>query len=156
MVSLTEEPQRRERPHAEELTAALTLAREQLEMDVAFLGEVEGGREVVRTSSGDADSFGLAQGTSVDLSATYCQHVLEGRLDGAVPDATREPLTAGLEITARASIGAYIGVPLRARNARLYMLCCLAHESRPALGEADLRFMRGVGETVLAAVARKG
>jgi GAF domain-containing protein len=156
VVSHTEEPQRRERPHAEELTAALTLAREQLEMDVAFLGEVEDGREVVRTSSGDADSFGLAQGTSVDLSATYCQHVLEGRLDGAVPDATREPLTAGLEITARASIGSYIGVPLRARNARLYMLCCLAHESRPALGEADLRFMRGVGETVLAAVARKG
>ena len=111
MVSLTEEPQRRERPHAEELTAALTLAREQLEMDVAFLGEVEDGREVVRTSSGDADSFGLAQGTSVDLSATYCQHVLEGRLDGAVPDATREPLTAGLGITARARIGSYIGVP---------------------------------------------
>ncbi len=41
------------------------------------------------------------------------------------------------------------------RDARLYMLCCLAHESRPALGEADLRFMRGVAETVLAALGRE-
>lgn len=123
-------------------------------MDIAFLGEVVGDREVVLAAAGDTDSFGLAKGTSVEMSATYCQHVLEGRLDGAIPDAAREPLTSGLEITRRAGIGSYIGVPLRTRDARLYMLCCLAHESRPALGEADLRFMRGVAETVLAALPR--
>ena len=156
MVSHAEDPQRRVGPHGDELTAALALARDQLEMDVAFLGELADGREVIRAAAGDADSFGLVEGTSVEMSATYCQHVLEGRLDGAVPDAAREPLTAGLEITRRAGIGSYVGVPLRTRDARLYMLCCLAHESRPALGHADLRFMRGVGETVLAALGREG
>jgi GAF domain-containing protein len=55
-----------------------------------------------------------------------------------------------------ARIGAYIGVPLSGNDARLYVLCCLAHESRPALGEADLRFLRGVGETVLASLEGTG
>jgi GAF domain-containing protein len=136
----------------EVVSAALALAREQLDMDVAFLGEVVADREVVRSVSGGVDSFGFVPGASIELASTYCQQVLDGRLDGVVADSATEPLVCDLEITRRARIGAYIGVPLHTGDARLYMLCCLARESRPALGEADLRFLRGVGETVLASL----
>lgn len=135
---------------------ALALARRQLDMDLAFLGEVVEGREVVVQADGDGASFGLAEGASVELTETYCRHVLEGRSSGAVPDACADPSVGSLPITRSARIGSYVGVPIPASDARLYMLCCIAHASRPALGEEDLRFMRGLGETVLAALERRG
>ena len=33
-------------------------------------------------------------------------------------------------------------------NARAYVLCCLAREARPDLGEADVRFLQGVAESL--------
>ncbi len=137
------------------IVAALALARRQLDMDVALLGEVADGREVVRCADGDTASFGVVEGAGLDLSESYCQHVLEGRISGAVPDASANEAVADMRVTRSAGIGAYVGVPISASDARLYMLCCLAHESRPGLGDADLRFMRGLGETVLAALERR-
>ena len=57
-----------------------------------------------------------------------------------------------LEVARAAGIGAYIGVPLTTLDARLYILCCLAHERRPALGEQDVLFLRGLGETIIRAL----
>ena len=57
-----------------------------------------------------------------------------------------------LEITRVARIRAYIGVPLTGLDARLYVLCCLAHEQRPQPGERDVLFLRDLGEAVLAAL----
>lgn len=151
-MSSVEEHEGRGTSDGGELLAALALAREQLEMELAFLGEVTDGREVVRSAAGDGESFGLAVGMSIELSSTYCQRVLEGQIDGVVGDAAHEAATRDLDITRHARIGSYIGVPVTTQDARLYMLCCLGHESRPTLGEADLRFMRGVAETVLAAL----
>jgi hypothetical protein len=34
-------------------------------------------------------------------------------------------------------------------DARLYVLCCLGHEQRPALRERDVLFLRGLGETII-------
>ena len=36
------------------------------------------------------------------------------------------------------------------RSTRLYVLCCLAHEQRPQLGERDVRFLRSLGEAIVA------
>jgi GAF domain-containing protein len=155
MTSLTDEDRAAGAPR-DGVAAALALAREQLDMELAVLGAVVDGREVVRAVDGDGESFGLAPGASLPLASTYCQQVLDGRLSGVVADAAADERVRDLELTELARIGAYIGVPLTGEDARLYMLCCLAHESRPALGEADLRFLRGVGETVLAALERGG
>ena len=136
--------------HSHEVVAStLELARAETSMDVAVLGEIQGGREVVRLLAGDAESFGLAVGGSLPVEETYCKRLLEGRLGNVVPNARSDELVRDLELTHAARIGAYIGVPLTTLDARLYVLCCLAHEHRPALDERDVVFLRGLAETII-------
>jgi len=136
-------------PRCEVLVSTLELARAEMSMDVAVLGEIHDGREVVRLVAGEAESFGLAVGASVPVEETFCQRLLEGRLGNIVRDAIGDERVRDLEVARGAGIGAYIGVPLTTLDARLYILCCLAHERRPALGERDVLFLRGLGETII-------
>lgn len=133
----------------EVVVSTLELARAEMSMDVAVLGEIHDGREVVRLVAGEAESFGLAVGASVPVEETFCQRLLEGRLSNVVRDAISDERVRDLEVARAAEIGAYIGVPLTTLDARLYILCCLAHERRPALGEREVLFLRGLGETII-------
>jgi len=146
-------PTRRRGSGGDPITGALKLAHTETQMDVAVLGEVCDGREVVRYLAGDGGSFGLSPGASMPIEDTYCHRLLTGRLANVVPDAQANKQVRDLEITRAARVGAYIGVPLTGLDARLYVLCCLAHEQRPQLGERDLLFLRDLGETVLPALA---
>jgi GAF domain-containing protein len=136
------------------ITAALELAQAETEMDVAVLGEIYDGCEVVRFVAGHG-SFGLAPGASMPIEDTYCHRLLTGRLSNVVPDAHANDHLRDLQITRDAGIGAYIGVPLATLDARLYVLCCLAHEQRPQLGERDVLFLRGLGETIVAELEKR-
>jgi GAF domain-containing protein len=131
------------------ITAALALAHAETEMDVTVLGEVCDGREVVRLAAGDLRSFGLAPGASTPIEDTYCHRLLTGRVSNFVPDTRVDEQLRDLEITHAAHVGAYLGVPLTGLDARLYVLCCLAQEQRPQLGQRDVLFLRGLGETIL-------
>ena len=133
----------------EVVVSTLELARVETSMDVAVLGEIHDGREVVRLLAGEAESFGLAIGGSLPVEETFCQRLLEGRLGNVVRDAIGDERVCDLEATRAAGIGAYIGVPMTTLDARLYILCCLAHEQRPALGQRDVVFLRGLGETII-------
>jgi GAF domain-containing protein len=135
-----------------DVTDALKVAQIETDMDVAMLGEVRDGHEVVRALAGDGRSFGLSLGSSLPIEDTYCHRLLTGRLSNLVPDAQANEQVRNLEITHAARVGAYIGVPLTGRDARLYVLCCLAHEQRPGLAERDVLFLRDLGEEVLAAL----
>ena len=139
---------------ADPITAALMLAQSETEMDVAVLGQVCDGREVVRFVAGDG-SFGVAPGASVPIEDTYCHRLLTGRLSNVVPDAQADEQLRDLQITRTARIGAYIGVPLTTLDARLYVLCCLAHEQRPGLGERDVLFLRGLGDAIVAELEKR-
>jgi len=145
-VAVTHRPGRAEE---DPVTGALKLAQMETEMDVAVLGEVRDGREIVRDLAGDGGSFGLSPGASMPIEDTYCQHLLTGRLSNVVPDAQANEQVKDLEITRAGRVGAYVGVPLSGFDARLYVLCCLAHEQRPQLGEPDVLFLRGLGEEIL-------
>ena len=130
------------------IAAALELAQAETGMDAAVLGEVCGGREVVRFVAGDG-SFGLAPGASMMIEDTYCYRLLTGRLSNIVPDTNADDQLRELPITHATRVGAYIGVPLTTIDARLYVLCCLAHEQRPQLSKRDVLFLRGLaGEIV--------
>jgi len=133
----------------EVIVSTLELARAEVSMDVAVLGEIHDGREVVRLVAGEAESFGLAVGASAPVEETFCQRLLEGRLGNVVRDALSDERVRDLELARAAGIGAYIGVPLTTLDARLYILCCLAHERRRALGDQDVLFLRGLGETII-------
>jgi GAF domain-containing protein len=65
-----------------------------------------------------------------------------------VTDTKAEPSLNTLEAVRDGSIGAYLGVPFTTADARLYVLCCLAGEARPDLGDGDVHFLRGLAESV--------
>jgi GAF domain-containing protein len=118
-------------------------------MEVAVLGEVSNGHEIVRFMSGDGASFGLSPGVSLPLEVTFCERLLDGRLSGIVRDAENDEVVRDLELTRIARVGAYIGVPLTGLDARLYVLCCLAHEQRPELSERDLALLRALANSIV-------
>ncbi len=137
---------------ASALAAALALAREETAMDVAALGEIRDGREIVRSLAGDGASFGLKLGASLPIHDTYCERLLQGRISSIVGNAQADQRVNDLRLTRQARIGAYIGVPISTQDARLYVLCCLAHEQRPELCERDVLFMRGLAATIIDAL----
>jgi diguanylate cyclase (GGDEF)-like protein len=121
----------------------LALARDQLHMDVAFLGELVDRREVLRAVHGDGTGFGLQTGTQLPLPETLCDRMLDGRIPSFVADSSTEPEIAGLApVRNGAGIG-YVGVPLRFPDGRLYgALCALSARPRPDLSEREAELMR--------------
>jgi GAF domain-containing protein len=138
-------PARAERPDRDgQVRAALAMACRELDADAALLSEIRGGKEHVRWGAGEEGYVG----TSVALEDTFCQRLLDGRIGSVVADATLEASVDALPQVRDGSIRAYIGVPIDIPDARAYVLCCLAREARPDLGEADLRFLQGVAESL--------
>ena len=56
---------------------------------------------------------------------------------------------ADLEITRRARIGSYVGVPVALPDGTIYgTFCCVSHHADPWLRERDLRFMAGLAKII--------
>jgi GAF domain-containing protein len=87
-------------------------------------------------------------GSSFPLSDTMCARLLDGRINNVVSDTTLEESLNELAGVKDGAVRAYIGVPFETDDARAYVLCCLAREARPDLGEADVRFLQGVAESL--------
>jgi GAF domain-containing protein len=124
--------------------AKLAMARAELGAECALLSEIAGGRERVRWVVGDASY----ENVSVRLEDSICKRLLEGAIGPLVPDTSAEPSLRAVPMVRDGSIGAYLGVPIRTPDARLYVLCCLASEQRPDLAESDVRFLQGVAESL--------
>lgn len=135
---------------ADGVAGVLALARGQLEMDVALLTEIEDGYETVRQAAGDWPVVGSLEGRSIAVSETFCNRMLEGRISNFVSDAAGDERVSDIGMARDFGVGAWIGVPLELSDARLYVLCCLAREKRPSLGASDVRFLTGLGESVVA------
>jgi GAF domain-containing protein len=126
----------------------MQLARTELGVDTVLISEIGVGRETVRWAVGDEAFPGLAPGASLPLEDTICRHLLEGRIAPLVPDLEQDPVLADLAVLRAAGVRAYLGVPLTSADARQYVLCCLAREARPDLGDADVRFLTGLTESL--------
>jgi GAF domain-containing protein len=127
-----------------EVRAKLAMACRELDADAALLSEIRDGRELVLWGAGE-DCYVDA---SVPLRDTICERLLDGRIDSVVADATAEPAIRDLAPVRDGTIRAYIGVPFATADARAYVLCCLAREARPDLGEGDVRFLYGLAESL--------
>ena len=125
----------------EAVRAKLAMAMHELDADTALLTEVRGGREHIRWQEG----AGQYQGRAVPLSDTICDRLLNGQIGSVVADVKAEPALRGVHA---GEVRAYIGVAFSTADARAYVLCCLAHEVRPDLGEADVRFLQGLVESL--------
>lgn len=136
-------------PASNSVERILAVARETLDMDVAFTSRFVGGEQVYRTVEGDGASFGLREGGRIPLEATFCQRVIEGTLPNVIPDANNDERVSHLDVTASAGIGSYVGLPLRFADGRFYgTLCCLSHSPEPHLLERDVKFMEVLARLV--------
>lgn len=127
----------------------LTLAREQLGVEVTYLAEFRDGQQHYRSFDGDPRPFGVEPGDALPLSETYCQRMIDGDLPHVVGDARRHPIVKDLPVTHDAGIGSYIGVPLHLSDGRLYgTLCAISHTANPELGQRDVDLMSFLAEVL--------
>ena len=128
------------------LDALMRLTLELLDSDVAILTEIKSGHETARWIAGEWP--GIGEGESLPLDQTFCQRMLDGRIENYIRDARADARVSELPMTRQLAIGAYLGVPIRLEDMRLYVLCCLHHERRPSLGEKEVRLLSGLAESV--------
>lgn len=137
----------------------LRLAREHLGMELAFQASFAGDRLVFDHVDGAARSFGVVAGASIAAEDSFCALLVADRLPSAVPDARTDGRVRTLPVLRDADIGAYLGVPIPGADGRLLgTLCCVSHDARPHLGEAEAGFLRdlaGLASDALEATARE-
>jgi GAF domain-containing protein len=124
----------------------MRLTRELLDADIAVLSQISHGRETARRVSGEWP--GIEEGASGPLDDSFCKRMLDGRIENYVRDAQGDQRVSELPMTRELGIGAYLGVPIRLEDLRLYVLCCLDRERRPSLGEKEVRLLSGLAESV--------
>jgi GAF domain-containing protein len=132
----------------------LAVARRELRMDAALLSEIRDGREIVLWATGNGRIPAFVPGAGAPLRDTICQRLLDGTVDNIVRDDAADPRVRDLPPVRARGPGAYIGVPLTGAAAWRYVLCCLASEARPDLSAHDVRFLRGLVESVRPAIDR--
>ena len=139
------EPEHRARPARVQsarwsLGPLLTLTRTVLGMDLVLLTEVAGPRETVLRLEGSWPGIDTSEleGRSLPIADTFCQRLLEGKLPAFVADVPGDPTTAHLRIARTFGVSAWLGALVPTRGDRVFVLCCLAREPRPTLGQRDV------------------
>ena len=130
------------------LEQLMRMTRELLDTDVALLTQITGGREIARRAAGDWPALGSLENASLPVKDTFCNRMLDGRIGNYIRDARTDERVSDLEMARQLGIGAWLGVPIRISDTELYVLCCLARESRPSLGEREVRMLAGLAESV--------
>ena len=133
----------------EVIEGCLRVARERLDMDIAWLAEFTGDRKVFRIVEGDNDAFDLWDDSWLPATESYCNRMLAGQIPNAIPDASAEPAVAGLDVTARLGIRAYVGVPLVLPGGQLRgAFCCAKSTVKLTLSDRDVEVMRVLARLV--------
>lgn len=106
------------------ITEVLHTLRERMKMDVVFCSEFVDGQRIMRQVAADDARPVIKVGTSDRLEESWCQHVVEGRLPGFLPDAQRHPLARDLSAGLPFSIGTHISAPIVLSNGEVYGTLC--------------------------------
>jgi GAF domain-containing protein len=126
------------------------MTRGLLDTDVAVLTEIRDGREIAQRADGEWRGRGSLEDASLPLESTFCQRMLDGRIGNYIRDARADPRVSDLAMARHLGVRAWLGVPIQLSDMRLYVLCCLASESRPSIGEREVRLLAGLAESVRA------
>jgi EAL domain-containing protein (putative c-di-GMP-specific phosphodiesterase class I) len=131
------------------LQCVVDLAHRHLGLDVAYVAELTGDQEFYRVAAGETGSFAIALDVPRRREISYNRLLAAGTIPEVIPDTSALPAVAGLEVTKRAAIGSFIGVPLRLSDGSLYgTLCGMDHDPDPTLGERDARVMNAFAELI--------
>lgn len=127
----------------------LELAREHLEMDVAWVSRFTGDEQQFLQVDAAPGATAPAVGSSSSLDGSYCIRVLDGRLPTVVRDSGDRAMTRDLPITEQLQIGSYVGVPIPdQRGEPQGMLCCTSTNTSPERSEVDLRPVRLLAQLI--------
>jgi GAF domain-containing protein len=132
------------------LDQLLRMTRDLLDTDVALLTEIRDGREIALRVEGNWPGRGSFEDASLALENTFCQRMLDGRIGNYVRDAATDDRVSDLAMARHLGVRAWLGIPIELSDMRLYVLCCLASESRPSIGEREVRLLAGLAESVRA------
>jgi EAL domain-containing protein (putative c-di-GMP-specific phosphodiesterase class I) len=134
-------------PRESQLARVMGLARRHLNMDVVYVGQFTGDRQVYRGLDGDPERFGMSLGDGPPLETTFCQRMVTGQIPSAIPDTSREAGVADLLGSVAGGVGAYVGVPITLPDGSVYgTFCCLSQEPVAEVTERDVRFMAMLAE----------
>jgi len=130
------------------IDALLETARQQLDMDVAFVAEFVGDQRVMRHITANCPIV-TRPGDSEPLEGTYCKKIIDGKLPNVIPDSVANPVAAAIPATVNARIAAYVGVPVVFRNGRVFgTLCCLQRTPNPELTHRDAAVLTVIAKAV--------
>lgn len=131
------------------IETSLAALRRHLDMDVAFVGRVEGGRRVFDFVDCDSPDCPVRPGLSDPIEDTYCGRVIAGTIPQLLNDAGAEPGVADLAVTRELPVGAHMSVPLlRSSGDVLGTLCCFSYQPDPSLRQRDLQLLAMFAEIV--------
>ena len=115
---------------------------DQLGMDVAYIAELSD-EQVFHFIEGDGESFGFKVAGAVPAEKTYCRRMVNGEIPSLICDAVNDPLVKDMRATAKAGIGAYLGVPIVLPDGTTYgSLCVMSHAAQPDLDERRVESLR--------------
>ncbi|GGY06884.1 hypothetical protein GCM10007160_37890 [Litchfieldella qijiaojingensis] len=125
------------------LKRMLSVIREHMEMDVAFISEFTNGQRIFRYVDSPYPDQPIQEGGGNPLEDTYCQRVIDGRLPELIPDANLNNEAKEIPATAAVPVGAHLSVPIKLSDGSVYgTLCCFSFEPNVSLNERDLGMMR--------------
>lgn len=117
----------------------LRLAREHLDMEIAFVSEFVDGHRVFRAVDSGLDDCPVREGDSDPLEDSYCARVVDGSLPRLMTDARHNSVAAAMPVTAALPVGAHVSVPLTRRDGSVFgTFCCFSRQADPTLQQRDL------------------
>ncbi|MDM0013642.1 GAF domain-containing protein [Variovorax sp. J22P168] len=119
----------------------LGVVREQLQLEVVFVGEFVDGNRVFRHIATRTDDAVIKPGEFHPTAETICQRIVDGRLPSVMHDVASVRERYGLPAY-YGLIGGHIGVPVRLADGTLYgILCGFSFTAAPHLQERDVKRM---------------
>ena len=139
------------------LEDALAAIRTHLGMDVAFISEFTEGRRVFRHIDAAMPNPPIQIDQGHPLEETYCQRVVDGRLPELIADALKLPEAAALSVTQALTLRAYLGVPIRLGDGRIYgTFCCFSANPDASLNDRDIALLRIFADLTARHIERHG
>lgn len=130
---------------APQVQQVLSLLRERMHMDLAFVSEFEGGRQVLRRID-QADDLHIPEGHVNALEDSWCKHVVDHRIPELVPD-MQALVDQGTVPAGGMQVGTYMSTPVVLPDGRIYgTLCCLSRHVQGDIGELDLKRLRSTAQ----------